>query len=86
MNCNKSLSGGVTIYCGECGDGPSSGYPCCPVQGSPIPRTCDFETWPLAMAYVPMQPWEQTYDPAGALKAGTLFPRLDLPFAGGGVL
>lgn len=77
MVCNSSLKGGVSIYCGD-------GYPCCPSQGSPIPRSCDFETWPLAMAYVPMQPWEQPYDPASALKAGTLFPRLDLPFNGGG--
>lgn len=34
----------------------------------------------LAIATVPMQPWEQPYDPAAALKHGTIFPCLDLPF------
>ncbi len=43
----------------------------------------DFENWPLAMAYVPMQPWEKTYGPEEALQAGTVFPGLDLPFLGG---
>ena len=39
----------------------------------------------LAMAYVMMQCWGQTYDPAVALQRGTVFPELDLPFCCGGV-
>lgn len=35
---------------------------------------------PLAIATVPMQPWETPYEPAKALKQGTIFPCLDLPF------
>lgn len=35
---------------------------------------------PLAMTAVPMQPWEEPYDPCRALKTGTIFPGLDLPF------
>ena len=36
---------------------------------------------PLALAYVPMQPSAApAYDPEDALKRGTLFPGLDLPF------
>ena len=36
---------------------------------------------PLARSYVPMQPGSAPqYDPADALKRGTLFPGLDLPF------
>lgn len=35
---------------------------------------------PLAMAYVPMQRWERTYDLDVALDRGTIFPELDLPF------
>ena len=36
---------------------------------------------PLALAYVPMQQSsEPAYDPDDALKRGTLFPGLDLPF------
>lgn len=38
------------------------------------------ETVPLAIATIPIQPWVQPYDPATALKHGTIFPNLDLPF------
>lgn len=34
----------------------------------------------VAIATVPMQPWETPYDPAKGLKQGTIFPCLDLPF------
>jgi len=37
---------------------------------------------PLAMAYVPWQQFECTYEPAQALRAGTIFPELDKPFYG----
>lgn len=39
---------------------------------------------PLAMAYVPFQQWNETYDDDKALARGTLFPELDLPFSKGG--
>ena len=41
----------------------------------------------LAIATVPIQPWETPYDPETALKQGTVFPGLDKPFyvTGGGV-
>lgn len=40
----------------------------------------------LAVASVPMQPWETPYDASKAFKQGTIFPSLDLPFflTGGG--
>ena len=48
---------------------------------------CDYksgilpECAPLALAYVPMQQSSKpAYDPADAMKRGTLFPGLDLPF------
>ena len=41
---------------------------------------------PLAMAYVPIQSWGDTYPPARALCRGTLFPQLDLPFERGNCL
>ena len=44
----------------------------------------DFDTWKIAMAYVPMQPWEEPFGPAESLKSGTIFPSLFLPFMGGG--
>lgn len=34
----------------------------------------------LAMAYVPVQSWGETYPLCRALDRGTLFPPLDLPF------
>ena len=37
---------------------------------------------PLAMAYLPMQKWEMLYEPEMALRRGTLFAKLDLPFVG----
>lgn len=37
---------------------------------------------PLAMAYLPMQKWEMLYEPEMALRQGTLFAKLDLPFVG----
>lgn len=39
---------------------------------------------PLAMAYVPWQMWEEPYPPEEAIKMGTAFPSLNLPFMGGG--
>lgn len=44
----------------------------------------NFENWPIAMAYVPMQGWGDIYEPEKALQRGTIFPCLDLPFLGGG--
>lgn len=37
---------------------------------------------PLAMAYVPWQRWNQTYELDKALMCGTLFPELNKPFYG----
>lgn len=39
---------------------------------------------PMAMAYVPMQVWGETYSCEKALQRGTLFPILYLPFCKGG--
>ena len=39
---------------------------------------------PIAMAYVPMQRWNQVYDMSRGLTWGTIFPELDLPFVMGG--
>lgn len=37
-----------------------------------------------AMAYVPMQKWEGTFDPGKGLEMGTIFPSLCRPFCGRG--
>lgn len=38
----------------------------------------------LGISTVPVQPWEQPYQPKEALKKGTIFPGLYLPFFIGG--
>lgn len=43
------------------------------------------DSLPLAISYVPMQQFNETYDGLTALQRGTIFPELDLPFCGRGV-
>ena len=53
--------------------------PVCPnVQLTEFNR--ELQELPLAMAYVHIQSWGDTYPPCRALCRGTLFPQLDLPF------
>lgn len=40
-----------------------------------LPTSCT-----LAIASVPMQKWEEPYPPEDALREGTAFPSLNLPF------
>ena len=40
--------------------------------------------YPLSMVYAPLQEWRSLYDLDTALKRGTLFSELDLPFLGSG--
>lgn len=85
MSGNKEPYIGMPIYLDDCDcddimDDILGGCP----QESPCMAGRDFENWPIAMAYVPMQPWEETYDSAKGLQAGTIFPSLNLPFRGGG--
>lgn len=58
----------------------------CDIADKPTcPNTCDPEfrdTFPLAMAYVPWQKWQDIYDIDKAYCAGTIFAQLDLPFYG----
>lgn len=57
-----------------------------PMPGKKRERHCDckLEGCPIAMAYTPMQPWEEPFELAKGLHAGTIFPSLRLPFRGGG--
>ncbi len=54
------------------------------VNSSLDEQTCDCGYNPcpqwLAMATIPMQIWEQPYEPSRALSQGTIFPGLDKPF------
>ncbi len=60
----------------ECGD-TSSRSDSCNESCINHPRMCGF---PLAMAYVPEQEWEGIMDDEEALRRGTLFEKLDLPW------
>ena len=40
----------------------------------------DCARWEIGMAYVPWQKMREVYEPAQALRAGTLFPELEKPF------
>ena len=42
----------------------------------------NIENMPIGMAYVPWQQWKTVFDLDKALKVGTIFPELDLPFLG----
>ena len=42
----------------------------------------DTDNMTVAMAYVPWQYLNKTYDPEKALMVGTIFPELDKPFTG----
>jgi 2-methylcitrate dehydratase PrpD len=41
------------------------------------------EKTPIAMAYVPVQQWSETYKIEDGFCRGTVFPELDLPFSPG---
>ena len=66
---------GAQVSCGEDNGRRSGGC----IQNSPCAAVKDN---PLAMAYVPMQVFEDLYDPCTALIAGTVFASLDKPFCG----
>lgn len=59
--------------CSKCSERPKMPYP---VNNDPL------RGMPVAMAYVPMQQWSQTYNLSDGLSRGTIFPCLDLPFYG----
>ena len=44
----------------------------------------NIDDFPIAMAYVPWQKWNEIYSAEDALEHGTVFPELYLPFKGKG--
>ncbi len=77
MKCDKTPETGAHIYY----DNHSCDYGC--QKGCGEGRGWDMQRFPAAMAYVPMQPWENLYELEEGLCRGTVFPSLDLPFFGG---
>lgn len=57
----------------------------CAENAERMERKCSQDNcnnWTIAMAYVPWQNMNQLYEPAQALRKGTLFPELEKPFYG----
>lgn len=73
--------------CG-CGEMPmKSDCGCASVSRKSCKRDCGDKNehmrhMPVGIGYVPMQKWEEMYDPATALCQGTAFPSLNLIFCG----
>ena len=62
------------------GDRRCKGTECVPTE-----KNCDFsavDAFPLAMAYVPFQKYENVCSPEEGLSIGTMFGDLNLPFLG----
>lgn len=59
--------------CSKCSGQRAMPYP---VNNDPL------HGMPVAMAYVPMQQFSQTYNLCDGFSRGTIFPCLDLPFYG----
>ena len=58
-----------------------------PVCENPCENACgnvceNFCAYPIAMAYVPVQSFQTTYDLNRSLEVGTIFPELHKPFCG----
>lgn len=70
------LNGGTDGSCRGDGDGRGV-LPCNPDSGTEPHRLMNF---PLGMVYSPIQQWRNAYDTDEALKRGTLFRELDLPW------
>jgi len=56
--------------------------PSCDSDGKDTQRTWGLASHPLASVYAPMQEFRDLYDLDTALKQGTIFTELDLPFMG----
>ena len=65
--------------CQNCVPGQNAGTGVFPPEMRP-PGGNALSEMSLAMAYVPMQRWTQTYTLSQGLERGTIFPELDLPF------
>ena len=54
-----------------------------PVNSGTMNSSCNIDQFPVAMAYVPWQHWQQVYPVDKAINRGTIFPDLDKPFSMG---
>ena len=77
------LGGSLDTNCNiDCENGSGSGNSGSGGNNAGTIGNC-IDNLPIAMAYVPMQRWEQPYDLERGFNTGTIFPSLDLPFTGG---
>jgi len=55
-----------------------------PICNPPAMPYENIDQFPVGMAYVPWQQWQQVYSVETAINRGTIFPDLDKPFIMGG--
>jgi hypothetical protein len=88
---NILMQSGVEDCCGRMkhicscshGDGPQAVHNCKRDDDDKCPKhKWGLTDYPLASVYAPIQEFEQLYDLDTALKRGTVFEKLDLPFMG----
>ena len=89
MDTNQMSRQGCRPYCRTCGMFRQQMPVSCPeMRKNTFVGNRDREMYehlkhlPLAMAYVPDQEFDTTYDWCYALKVGTIFPQLCKPFCG----
>lgn len=79
MPCQNNVPFQSTVSCQKPVPVQNTGMGMCPPIMRPAGGNPPSEMT-LAMAYVPMQRWAQTYTLSQGLERGTIFPDLDLPF------
>lgn len=70
---------GLCRKCRDCNGMNRDSGACAQSEGR---RSWGLNGYPVAMMYAPLQSFEELYDHATALRQGTLFKALDLPFEG----
>lgn len=77
MNMNGYQAPPARNYSRDCGCTVSA--PSETITPFPMERE-NIDQFPVAMAYVPWQRWNETYDLCRGFQSGTIFPELDKPF------
>lgn len=97
IGCRNSCPSGQSFYKGSGCETPGQSAqksPCCGRPGQPARKgSCSSsahgqpcggacQEWPLAMVWIKMQRFQDTYPLCKALQMGTIFPELCKPFCG----
>ncbi|MBW4848019.1 MAG: spore coat associated protein CotJA [Lachnospiraceae bacterium] len=79
MKCPNMATSPAVVRCPEMPSGTA------PAMPAPMPAPAEnIDMFPVGMAYVPWQCWQEVYPIDVAINMGTIFPDLSLPFIMGG--